>query len=138
MEVSILLVADYANVTLDGKLNIMGVFHNINALSFPAAHPEMHLITQLKAGPAEYERAFTLEIKLIDEDATETLVDESFDLVVPRGTAGQSVYMNHLLRMVNVRFPKPGTYQFSVLVDRDEKDSIPIEVRQVSMVGDGS
>ena len=31
-----LLAADYANVTGDGKLNVMGVFREINALNFPA------------------------------------------------------------------------------------------------------
>jgi hypothetical protein len=133
MDVSILLVADYANVTQDGKLNVMGIFHNINALNFPATHPEMHLITQLKAGPAEYEREFTLDIKLIDDDASHILLQQTFRLVVPRGTAGQTVYMNHLLRMINVQFPKPGSYEFSVLVDRDVKGSLPIEVHKLSL-----
>ena len=133
MDVSILLVADYANVTQDGKLNIMGIFHNINALSFPATHPEMYLITQLKAGPAEYEREFTLEIKLIDDDASHILLQQSFSLVVPQGRAGQTIYMNHLLRMINVQFPKPGAYEFSALVDRDVKGTLPIEVHQLSL-----
>lgn len=132
MDVSILLVADYANVTQDGKLNIMGIFHNISALNFPAAHPEMHLITQLKAGPQQYERSFTLEIKLRKEDAQEALLNQSFELVVPRGTAWQDVYMNHLLRMVNVQFPEPGAYEFVVLVDGQLERSLPIEVRRIA------
>ncbi len=35
MDVSFMLVADYANSTVDGKLYIMGVFSRISASQFP-------------------------------------------------------------------------------------------------------
>ena len=129
MKLPILLVADYANTTVDGKLNVMGIFQNISAGTFPTMHPEMFVIAQFAAGPAEYGRKFKIEIKLLDEDAKE-LVSFSTDAQVPQGLPGQPIQMPVILRLVNTVFPNPGTYQFSVLVDGDEKESLSIQVNQ--------
>lgn len=129
MDLTLLLIADYANTTADGKLNVMGIFESISAASFPATHAEMYLIARFTAGPAEYGRVFKMEVKLINEDATQELVNFSAENTVPRGQNGQKVHLNHLLRLNNLTFPTPGTYEFSVLVDNDLKGTLPIEVR---------
>ncbi len=131
MELQILLVADYANTTGDGKLNVMGIFQTIYAASFPVAHPDMYLIAQFTAGPAEYGRQRKVEIALLDEDAAEELVSFSAEVAIPRGSGGQRVNVPFLLRLVNTRFPRPGTYEFAVLVDNDEKGSLAIQVEQL-------
>ena len=49
MQVKLAVVADYANVSSEGKLNILGIFDRINVSDLPAAHPQMHLILRLEA-----------------------------------------------------------------------------------------
>jgi len=49
MYVAFALLADAANVAVDGKLNILGVFDALHAASFPAVHPRVHLVVRLKA-----------------------------------------------------------------------------------------
>jgi hypothetical protein len=132
MELAFLLVADYANTTGDGKLNVMGIFQNIFAVQFPVAHPEMYVIAQFTAGPAEYGKRRKLEIKLLDEDAAQEIVSFSTDVDVPRGTGGLRVNVPVILRLVNTVFPKPGTYEFSVLLDDDLKGSLAVQVDQRS------
>src|SRR5215217_3944288 len=44
MEVKLAVLADYANVSQDGKLNIMGIFQEINAPSLPFPLPQMFLV----------------------------------------------------------------------------------------------
>jgi hypothetical protein len=39
MKVDLFLTADYANITGDGKLNVMGIFREINAFNFLAGIP---------------------------------------------------------------------------------------------------
>jgi hypothetical protein len=131
VDLSYLLVADYANITREDKLNVMGIFSNINAHHFPAIHPEMYLVAQLTAGPFEYGRDCEITVKLIDEDATQDLINFKVSGVVPSGERGQKVKLNHFLRLVNIRFPRPGTYEFCILVDNDTKGSLPIEVNQI-------
>jgi hypothetical protein len=128
MELSLLLAAEYANVTKDDKLNVMGIFANVYAMKFPVVYPTMFLITQLSATPAEYGREFKLSIKLLDEDAAKQLVNVSVKARVPRGRLGQTVNLNQVLRLVNVRFERPGVYEFSVLVDQDVKGTLALPV----------
>lgn len=126
MDLLVLLAADYANIAERGKLNVMGIFSVIHAPKFPVRHSEMHLIAKLYASPAEYNTTRKLTVKLLNEDATQELVNWSRDIRVPQGTGGQKVEINQILRLTDLVFPTPGNYQFSVLVDNDEKGTLPI------------
>jgi hypothetical protein len=129
MDLSFMLISDYANTTGDGKLNVMGIFGSITATSFPTTHPEMYVIAQLAASPAEYNRAFKFELKLMDEDGQQ-IGNIVTDAVVPVPDTGRYIRLNHVLRLVNITFPKPGEYEFVVLVDNDVKGTLPIEVNE--------
>lgn len=128
MELPILLVADYANLSELGKLNVMGIFTTVYARQVPARHPEMYLIGKFTAGPAEYNTTRRLTIKLLNQDATKELLNWSQVITVPTGTAGRRADMNFILQLRDIVFPDTGAYQFSVLVDNDEKGTLPLEV----------
>ena len=128
MELLLLLSADYANIAQGGKLNVMGIFRNIYGSGFPLRQPEMHLIARLRPSPAEYGQTRKLTIKLMDEDAQTEIVNFSRDVVVPSPTGRQRPEINQILRLRDLIFPKPGIYQFSILIDNDEKGTLPIEV----------
>ena len=132
MEVPILLTADYANVSREGKLNVMGIFTNVQSPSFPALHPQMYLVAQLSGGRAEYGRKFKLEIKLLNEDATLEVITRTTDAQLPQGENGQRVNLNIILGLANTVFPSPGTYEFSILVDQDVKATLPLEVISIA------
>lgn len=131
MEITFLQVADYANTTADQKLNVMGIFSNISALTFPIVHPEMYLVAQLNARAPEYGRKFKFGVKLINEDGAEIL-NFSGDAAVPVGDRGLPVHMNLTFRLVNTQFPAAGTYEFSLLIDGDVKGALPVELLQVT------
>jgi hypothetical protein len=131
VNIDTLLVADYANIAEGGKLNVMGIFREIRAKKFPIPHPEMFLIIGMNASPAEYNKKRNITVKLINADATQDLVSVSHNIDVPQGRGGRKVEINHILRLQGVIFPYPGTYQFSVLVDNDEKGAISIELIEI-------
>jgi len=54
MKLTLFLAADYANITREGKLNVMGIFNDIYARTFPARHSSMHLVAKLGAELGEY------------------------------------------------------------------------------------
>ncbi len=128
MDLLVLLSADYANIAEGGKLNVMGIFRNIYSTSFPARHPEMHLIIKMRASPAEYGQTRKITIKLMDDDAKTELVNFSRNIEIPRPVGRQQPEINQILKLRDIVFPEPGTYQFSVLVDNDEKGTLPIEL----------
>lgn len=133
MYISLLLIADYANTTADGKLNVMGIFSNLRSNKFPVQHPEMYLIAQLIASPAEYGRTYELCLKLLDEDATQELVNITMTRTIPKGSNGQQVRQDVIVRLNNLQFQRPGTYEFSILIDKDLKGTKTIEVETLPM-----
>ena len=135
MKVDILVAADYANVADGGKLNIMGIFGKISSNTFPARHAEMYLVVKISARPSEYGTKRQVTVKLMDEDGKIEIVNFSRDIVVPTNDKGETVQIHQILRLVDIIFPAAGTYQFSILIDNDEKASYPIELEQISAPG---
>jgi len=126
MQIKLALLADYANVTAEGKLNILGIFDRITVNEIPAVHPQMHLILRLEAHPAERDRAHNVEIRLYDPDGN--IVFEVKGDVVPHGNGAQMVATNQILTLNNLQLTQPGSYNFVVLVDNDLKSEVPLGV----------
>jgi hypothetical protein len=49
MHVSFALFADSANISQEGKLNVLGVFDALQVASVPAVHPRATMIVRIKA-----------------------------------------------------------------------------------------
>jgi hypothetical protein len=131
MQVTLGVLADYANVTGDGKLNILGIFDRINLMQLPALHPQMHLVLRLEAHPAELDRAHGVEIRLHDPEGT--TIFEVKGEIVPRGDAGRAVSTNQILTLNNLQLEKVGDYTFVVQINNDVKTEIPLAVEFVAM-----
>lgn len=134
MQVKLALLADYANVTAEGKLNILGIFDRINVQSLPAVHPQMHLILRLEAHPAERDRTHIVEIRLHDPDG-DTVFEVKGDLV-PHGQSGRTIATNQILTLNNLQLGKTGGYTFVVFVDNDLKSEVPLGVEVAAEGGD--
>lgn len=130
MEVALALLADYANVTKEGKLNLLGLFDRINASNLPWIHPQMQLVLSLEATPAEWDSSKKFEIKLLDADGNTKLTIGS-DLKVPRGQSGRNVLISSIIAINNLRFDTAGDYAFHILIGGDDKKTIPLRVNFV-------
>jgi hypothetical protein len=126
MQVKLALLADYANVTAEGKLNILGIFDRISVNEIPAVHPQMHLILRLEAHPAERNRAHNVEIRLYDPDG-QTVFEVKGD-VVPHGQTGETIATNQILTLNNLQLNKSGGYNFVVFINNDLKSEVPLGV----------
>jgi hypothetical protein len=132
MEVSLALLADCANVSQDGKLNIMGVFNMLGASSYPVAHPQMYLVLCFEATRAEEGKTKPVEIQLADSDGNK-LFALNLNLVVPQGLPGAPIRMNHILALNGTRFPKPGDYAFNVLIADDQKATVELKLVEAKL-----
>lgn len=124
MELTFALLADYANVSQEGKLNVLGLFNRILVQKFPAHHPQMHLVLRFLAGAGEYGRTRGVTIKLITEDGKEVFSLPQ-NIAIGEG-GGRPLEINRILVMNNVVFSGPGEYSFRIVVDDDEKGSVPV------------
>jgi hypothetical protein len=132
MDVTLALLADGANVTTDGKLNILGVFNALGAPKFPAAHPQMYLVMRFEASRAEEGKSRQIEIQLADGDGNK-LFGIATTLVVPQGVPGQPIRLNHILALNGVRFPKAGDYVFNILVGDDQKAAVDLKLLEAKL-----
>ncbi len=127
MEVTLALLADYANVTREGKMNVMGLFTIINAPVLPWTHPQMQLVLELEASPAEWDTEKKIEIKLLDADANQVFAVGG-TTKVSRGEPGRRVRINSILTLGNIKFNTEGDYSFAILIGGETKKEIPLRV----------
>ena len=131
MKLLIFVAADWANVTADNKLNIMGIFNEIRANKFPASHPSMHLVIRLLAELGEFGQERDLTILLQDPDGQE-LGKFLIKVKVPTPEGGARAEVNAVFNIRGVAFKQPGPHQFIVLVDKDYKGDLPINLVEVT------
>ena len=106
MNIPLALLADAANATSDGKLNILGVFDVVYAARFPAVHPQMQLVFTIEANPAEAGSKRKLEIKLMAEDGQQLLSLAGELALETKGPVpiAELLRSNHIIGLQNV-FP---------------------------------
>jgi hypothetical protein len=94
MYCSFALFADAANLSQEGKLNVLGVFDALHVGTVPAVHPRATLVVRLKASP--------------DDAGTHAL---SFSWLSP---AGEEIWSSN--GEVEVHPPPPGTTEVDIPV----------------------
>lgn len=107
------LLADEANVSQEGKLNVLGVFDRIAAQAFPTVHPKMVFVFRVQAEYGDAGREFPVRVRLMDEDGA-ALFEASGEIVGPMVAPGEFVTANQVFTLVGIRFPQAGSYKFLV------------------------
>jgi hypothetical protein len=130
MQVKLALLADAANVSREGKLNLLGNFDTIYARSFPTAHAHMQLVLRLEAGADEAGSVHAVEVQLLAPDDT-VLVRLPATLTVHRQEAGETIRIDHILTLTNVAFARPGRYAFRIVLDGGTATTVPLRVEQI-------
>lgn len=53
MHISFAVFADAANLSQEGKLNLLGIFDALQVTGFPSVHPRAHFVLRLKGSGSE-------------------------------------------------------------------------------------
>jgi hypothetical protein len=120
------LLADFANVTQEGKLNILGVFDHLYAMTFPAVQRQLYLVNSLESDVADEERAREIRIQMINEDG-EVLHELNAQLSFGKGK--QVINQIHVFQ--DLRFDKPGPYQFNIFFGDHIVKALDLELHHV-------
>ena len=131
MQVPLAVLADSANVSQEGKLNIMGIFTQINAQSLPLKYPHMALVFTLEAQLPEAGRKHQAVIHCMDEDGKKLFeAQATIDVEIKDPT--KPVTINQIINLQFMEFRKEGDYSFNILVNNELKRSIALAVSLVS------
>lgn len=133
MKVIFAVLADYANVSAEGKLNVMGIFNFIHVSSVPARHTSMNLVMRLQAHPAEYGSSQRVRVSFADADGNRVFNLEG-DIAV--GTDPHRLgYFDQIIGLNNLPLPKLGDYSFDILVNEQHEFSVPLKVLPLDVAG---
>ncbi|MDX6770803.1 MAG: hypothetical protein SF051_14805 [Elusimicrobiota bacterium] len=130
MDIPLVLLADYANVSREGKLNVLGIFTTIHARNFPAIHPQLQIVIMWEASRTESGRKKKLEIQLRDQDGGKMFAVGG-EFVIPEGVPGKRIQGNNIVVLNGVKFEKPGDYTFHVLINDEEKGEAVLAVAPI-------
>ena len=115
MKIPMAFLADEANISQEGKLNVLGIFDRIAAAEFPVVHPRMVFAFRVQAGFADGGRTFPVQIRLVDEDGG-VLFDAAGEINPPIVPPGELSTANQVFTLVGLQFPSPGIYKFVVSI----------------------
>lgn len=128
MELDFALIADAANVSQEGKLNILGIFDTIWAREFPVRHAAMVFVLRVKADFTD-QGSHSLEVRLLDADG-EQLFRAEGPMQVPGSAPGRPVKPHVIMGLSGVSFRAPGDYSFEVSIDGHHLKSVPLFVME--------
>ena len=136
MKATLALLADAANVSQEGKLNVLGIFNNINAKEFPTQHPTMQLVLRFEASIAEAGMKKKLTVKVLGEDG-EQIGEIGGEIQLPEKPrrSGTPLQMQAIVPVIGAVFPKPGQYVFSVIIDGNVEQETGLSITKVQTNG---
>ncbi len=128
MKVSLALLADHANVSHDGKLNVLGVFNALNVNQFPAVHPQMHFVITFEAHFNDVGSDHPLEIRCLAPSG-QNLFKLDSNMKIAQAQPGHPVRHNQILALNNLQFQEEGGHTFLVKIDGKTSAEIVLDVR---------
>ena len=133
MDVKLSVLADGANVTNDGKLNILGIITQINTYEVPIVYAHMAVVLQLIASPGERGTTHALKLVMVDDDGKPILPPSELPFTIPDNLPGPEVDINVIAGMVGIQLKKFGEYRVDVLIDGQSKAQLRFKVQAVQL-----
>lgn len=127
MHVSFALFADAANISQEGKLNILGVFDALQVASVPSVHPRATMIVRLKAHPDDVGR-HTLAFAWIGPSGDE-IWSSSGELEVGSPPPGATELDVPVIAAIDLPIQEVGTHVMRVALDGDLCAELLLHVR---------
>src|SRR3990167_891819 len=126
MKLLYVLLCDHAFLSIDKKVNIIGVFETINAAKFPVIHPKFVIVGSI----APNKKDFKMSINIVDQEGSQVLGDiEEREVNLPKSGEGQN--FNFIVEVVNSNFAKPGVYSVKITIDGEIIGEMPLKVVEI-------
>ena len=127
MQIAFALLADAANLSQEGKLNILGVFDAVQVQQLPAVHPRANLVIRLKGTRADV-GMHRITMRWLDPGGRE-LVSSSGELNVGTPPTGVADIDVPLIATLDLPLEQPGLYTLAIALDDAPMVAVPLQVR---------
>ena len=113
MELILALACDQARERGDGKLDVLGIFNELNAPGFPAMQDQMTVVFVVEWAAGEEGRQ-PLRVDLVDERKQKVLTIQGHTEVTPYVEGRPPPQTRLVMPVERVIFPRPGRYTFEL------------------------
>ena len=130
MHVSFALFADAANLSQEGKLNILGVFDAVQVATMPTVHPRATLVLRLKGSGSDVGR-HTVALRWLNPTGTE-LWSSLGELDVGSAAPPQQMPSEMdlpLIAAIDLPLDEVGGYTMQIALDDKVHASVRLQVR---------
>lgn len=100
------VLCDYASISQEQKLSVIGIFDQFFAANLPTNWPRMFLVAVLKGQPGSQH---SLTLKLVTPTPSEAFPEKTVEL-----SLGNNGKANLLTELVNFPLNAPGAYKFEI------------------------
>jgi hypothetical protein len=130
MHLTFALFADAANLSQEGKLNILGVFDALQVGTLPALHPRATLVVHLKGSAADA-GSHRVSLQWLSPSGTELWSSEG-ELGVSSPPPGVVDMDFPLIAQLDLPLDLPGGYLMRVGLDGATQAEVPVQVRSTA------
>ena len=127
MQLAFALFADAANVYVEGKLNILGVFDALQVASVPTVHPRATLVMRLK-GTLDETGHHRVALTWVSPDGAE-LWSSSGDLEIGTPPTGAVEMDFPLILTFDLPIPVAGTFRLRIVIDDELQNELAVHAR---------
>lgn len=113
-----------------GKLNILGTFDQIYAVSMPIVHPACAIALRIRFDKME-EGIHRVNIQLVDPDGRPVFQPMEGEVQSRMAEDVDSVAVNLILNFQHVKFAAFADYQVNLAIDDVSMASLPLRVREM-------
>ncbi len=130
MHVAFALFADAANLSQEGKLNILGVFDAVQVGQTPAIHPRAHLVVRLKATSDDV-GLHQLQLRWMDPEGNELWSSEG-ELEVGAAPGMEGEMDVPVIVAVDLPISMAGPYEMRISLDGFPAEDVRLDVHEAS------
>jgi len=127
MHVSFALFADAANLSQEGKLNVLGVFDAVHVGQFPALHPRATLVVRLKGNQSDV-GVHPLTLRWVNGRGAE-LWSSTVELTVGAATGPSTEMDMPVIVQIDLPLDGPGDFRMQVELDGVRRSESVLHVR---------
>ncbi|MBL0937466.1 MAG: hypothetical protein IBJ03_01145 [Gemmatimonadaceae bacterium] len=127
MNVSFALFSDAANISQEGKLNILGIFDAVHVNQFPALHPRATFVLHMKATPRDT-GTHPMLLRWVNPRGTELWNSEA-QLDIGSPPPGQQDLDMPIIVQLDLPLDMLGDYTMRVAIDGRDSATCVLHVR---------
>ena len=121
MDVTFAHLCDYATISRENKLSVLGIFSQINALEIPFVHPQAYLAFEVEADYAEIGKPFRIEIEIVGDEGVKIFRAEAELTLQSSPTQPKPVdrpRSEQILPITGLNLKRAGTYDINLFINQ--------------------